>query len=606
MKKITLVTALSVLFSLPAVPSQAEGAELSSIAAKRKRRGKRRRKRRKKPPPPPPASKKEEEAPEAQEAPEEAPAADTPAPPPPPSSGPVSAAQKAAEKAMAADDVEAAAVTFASIATGSAEGDQGRAQYWLGKALYKLEFYAAAAAVFGQIVEVGGQHPYHRNTLLWLAQLSRVLPEGAGVLDKVGTYKPTELENEAFDEVRNELYYLLGRHFYRKGDLAQANALLGRVVRDSDYYIPAQFFAGVASTREFKAQPAVAAFKEVLRKNAENRANEDNRRAKRDKKKKARLLRKLRRKNKSNAQTAELEFDEQNERFAELANLSLGYIFYQVGKFETAVKYYNFVPMNSPYWLDAVFASAWSEFRMVEVDPKNANVHYQRALGYIHTLDAPFFNDHLYPEATILKAVTYYYNCRYDQALDSISDFTGRYKTTKEQLTKVLESAKSDFDFFELTVKILKGESDLEPFVERIARKSLQDKTLEKHYQYVERLQGEQERLAEMSGPFRDGPAGDVVTDNIDINLSVAKEASGALARKRIQAQISEIRKLEREAIRVEYEVYNKLQTAGKRNDQVLQRPKVDKEHEIYRYNGEYWQDELGFYFFQVTSWCKE
>ena len=95
----------------------------------------------------------------------------------------------------------------------------------------------------------------------------RELPEGAEVLQKVGTYKPTDLESEEFDEVRDELYYLLGRFYYQKGDLGQSIALLGQVPDNSDYYIPAQFFLGVAETREFHGPQAVEAFKNVLRKN---------------------------------------------------------------------------------------------------------------------------------------------------------------------------------------------------------------------------------------------------------------------------------------------------------------------------------------------------
>jgi hypothetical protein len=36
------------------------------------------------------------------------------------------------------------------------------------------------------------------------------------------------------------------------------------------------------------------------------------------------------------------------------------------------------------------------------------------------------------------------------------------------------------------------------------------------------------------------------------------------------------------------------------------QKPKIDSEHEIYNYNGEYWKDELGYYNYKVTSLCKE
>ena len=43
--------------------------------------------------------------------------------------------------------------------------------------------------------------------------------ESAGVLEKIGQYKPQDLEDEAFDEVRDELYYLLGKFNYGGGDL---------------------------------------------------------------------------------------------------------------------------------------------------------------------------------------------------------------------------------------------------------------------------------------------------------------------------------------------------------------------------------------------------
>src|SRR5690606_32662080 len=212
----------------------------------------------------------------------------------------------------------------------------------------------------------------------------------------------------------------------------------------------------------------------VLRKNIQMR--DANGGAKKKKKKKKELT------------SVELDFAEQNQRFEELANIALGYIFYQVGKFDTAIKYFDRVPMQSPYWLESVFAAAWSEFRLVEVEPDFANRHYQRTLGYIHTLNAPFFYDYLYPEALVLKSVTYYFNCRYGPAKAAIDEFTSRYVKTKEDLQAVLDRAPEDYELFELTVAIRASESDLDPFVEKVARKSMQDKTLEKYYAYVERL----------------------------------------------------------------------------------------------------------------------
>ncbi len=564
---------------------------------------------RKSPPPPPGASKSPPPPPGSRSKTPPPPPGASKSPPPPPGGakagalpeGLASAEQKAAEKAYDEQEKYAdAAIVFFDVANGDKSGDIPRAQYWLGKALFKLGMYGAALASFDGIVSGGANHPYHQLTLPWLASLSRMLPETAGVLEKIGTYAPSELETEKFDAIRPELYYLLGRYYYQIGDLGQAIALFKLVGEDSEFYIPAQFFNGVSETREYHGAEAVEAFKNVLRKNIEMRD------AVGAKKRDATSRMSDRKKKKLGLSTADLDFIEQNERFDQLANMSLGYIFYQVGKFDTAIKYFDRIPMESPYWLDGVFAAAWSEFRLVEVEPDDANRHYQRTLGYIHTLNAPFFYDYLYPEAIVLKAVTYYYNCRYTPAKAAIDEFNERYIRTKSDLQSVLDAAPEDFELFELSQAIRDGNSALDPFVEKVARKSLQDKTLEKNYDYVARLEFEEGVLSQQSSAFKDSGVGEFVTEMLDFTSSDAKEKTGSLARKRLSDQIKEIQKLEREAIKTEYEILNKLKAVGEGGVGALQRPQIDSEHEIYNYNGEYWQDELGYYNYRVTSECAE
>ena len=126
--------------------------------------------------------------------------------------------------------------------------------------------------------------------------------------------------------------------------------------------------------------------------------------------------------------------------------------------------------------------------------------------------------------------------------------------------------------------------------MEKVARKSLQDKTLEKNYEYVSRLEFEEGILTEQSSAFKDSGVGEFVSEMLDFTSSDAKEQTGRLARKRVTDQINEIRRLEREAIKTEYEILNKLKAVGEGGVGALQRPSIDSEHEIYNYNGEYWQ----------------
>jgi len=552
------------------------------------------------PPPPPPGG-----------APAPATTAGPPAPPPAPpaTAAPAGSPMAQGEAAYKAEDYEGAAIQFHKIADGEIPGDVPRAQFWLGKALYKLGFFSASLSVFDEIVQAGPSHPFHKLTLPWLASLSRELPEGAEVLQKVGTYKPTDLESEEFDEVRDELYYLLGRFYYQKGDLAQGIALLDQVPEKSDYYIPAQFFLGVAYTRDWKGEPAVEAFKEVLRRSiALREAASANK--KKDKKKKVKVKGKAgkgKRRNKD-ATSIELSFEEEMRQYEHLAALGLANIFYMVGKFDTSIKYLDKIPLDSAYFLDAIHWAAWAEFRMVEVDEENSNRHYQRTLGYVHTLNAPFFEDYLYPDALKLKAVTYYFNCRYDSAKRTVDEFNTRYPKTMEDLKGILEQAPEDFALYDLALKIRNEESGLDPFVEQVALKALQDKQLGKYFAYVAELEREMEMFDDMSGTFKSAGVGERVTEDLDLALSQAREATGAEARTRITGMIKEIKDLKIEMIKVQFEILEKRkqQKSLEQYPAKPQKPDIDAEHEIYKYNGEYWQDELGYYRYEVTSICKE
>ncbi len=557
------------------------------------------------PPPPPPAG---DTAPPAPPATGEAPAAPPPAAPPPAPNAAAGGPNAQGEAQYKGEDYEAAAIQFYKVYAAEVPGDQPRAQFWLGKTLYKLKFYSASLSVFDEIVQAGPAHPFHKLTLPWLASLARELPEGAEVLQKIGRYKPTDLEDEAFDDVRDELYYLLGRFYYEKGDLPQGIALLDQVPNASDYYIPAQFFLGVAHTRNFTGEPAVGAFKNVLRRSIELREAEEKKKKSDKKKKKSKKVKKTSRRRDKGKTEIETSFEDEMRQYEHMAAFGLANIFYMVGKFETAIKYLDKIPVDSPYFLRAIHMAGWAEFRRVEIDDANANQYYQRALGYVHTLNAPFFEEYLYPDGIKIKAVTYYFNCRYDSAKRAVDEFNRKYPKAMEDLQAILEGAPEDFKLYEMTRKILSDESGLDPFVEQVARIALSDKSLTKYILYVDELEREQQALQDMSSAFKGAGIGERVTEDLDLALSAAREATGAETRERLTGEIKEIKDLNKEMIKVEYEILEKRKQQGslEQNPGKPQRAKIDSEHEIYKYNGEYWQDELGYYRYKVTSLCKE
>ena len=188
-----------------------------------------------------------------------------------------------------------------------------RAEFFMGKTLYQMGFYAGSLAYFDKIVQAGDAHTYHGAALKWLAALSRVLPETSGILEKIGTYDAERARrSDRSRSVKDELLFLLGRHYYRHGgdgDFDKAIALFQQVDRDSEFFIKAKFFEGVTYVRKYEGKPAVDAFKEIL----------DHRR------------RSARRQYKAD------DIDNYNE----LAQLQMARVFYSTQQFDTSIKYFE-------------------------------------------------------------------------------------------------------------------------------------------------------------------------------------------------------------------------------------------------------------------------
>jgi len=188
--------------------------------------------------------------------------------------------------------------------SGDSEANKQKAEFWMGKALYKLTYYSAALTYFDRIVQKGPSHAHYNETLKWLASLSREVADSAGILEKIGKYSRKDLEQPALESVRDELYFLLGKYHYTKNNFKEAVALFNMVPRQSPFYVQAKLFEGATHVREYNAKPAVDAFREVLRVGAETD-------------------------------------DPKVKPYEDLANLSLARTYYSTGQYELAAKYFD-------------------------------------------------------------------------------------------------------------------------------------------------------------------------------------------------------------------------------------------------------------------------
>ncbi|MEM9865441.1 MAG: hypothetical protein AAF938_27795 [Myxococcota bacterium] len=516
-------------------------------------------------------------------------------PPAPPADGPPSEALANAlrlyQQASAQPDrYQAAAVQFQRVVEGETQDAQAnvqKAQFFLGKCLYHLRYYQSALAIFDEIGQQGQGHLYFDQTLQWLAQLASQLPEPAGIIEKVGRYGIDQLDqfntSESAD-LYNELLFIMGRFQYNQGEFQPAIELFGRISTTAPQYVEAKFFEGIAYIRMRQARPAIASFRAII----------------------------------DGIENGDVEGVEDEERMRNLAWISLARVYYTAANrtdengetqvdgrlLGQAVEAWNTVDQGSEYWLPALFESSWAFFLADE---------YSRALGNVHTIFSPYFADSYYPEALVIKAVTFFVNCQVENAQAMVGLFHEKYDPVRQELESLLAQFEDNTQFFSFLVQVRAGEANLSPAVRGIVSSALSDRTLLRNVEYVRVLEAEEERLNQAPTEFQNSSLGARILQDVAVAKSFAIDQTGDIARARYNRLIDELADLTNQMDTVEVEIISTIRgTVEAETQEQLVQPnegrggdvEVDEEHQLWEFNGEYWRDELGYYRQQVTNRC--
>lgn len=502
----------------------------------------------------------------------------------PVSSTPPSKTLERAIKLYDKEDYFSASIELKKVLDGESGDDaknKQRAEFFMGKTLFNMGknakppwgFYAASLAYFDKIVQAGDAHTYHGAALKWLAALSRVLPETSGILEKIGTYDAAALEDPSLATVRDELYFLLGRHFYRRGgdgDFDKSIALFQKVSRESEFFIKAKFFEGVTFVRKYEGKPAVAAFKEIL------------------------IIGQERPRQYKSADIA---------NYNELAQLQMARVFYSTQQFDTSIKYFEKLDQNSADWTESLFEASWAYFM------KTLN---SKALGNIHTLNAPYFENQFFPESMLLKSVIYFKYCLYDQAEEAIQDYNDKYKPLAKNLVDLVAKYDDNAEFYDYVKKVKANKAGLDPQTQRLVMSVLNDKTLLKTFAWVDELNIELDKLQKSDKAWQTTQVAAEVLQELTVQQSVAAADAGKVARDRVDRLARELGAFSRDGSKIKFEILNakaeklsaeamKVRVSSNTKEEPIV---VDDEHFAWRFNGEYWKDELGYYRFKIRSRC--
>jgi len=172
-------------------------------------------------------------------------------------------------------------------------------------------------------------------------------------------------------------------------------------------------------------------------------------------------------------------------------------------------------------------------------------------------------------------------------------------------------------ELYKYILKIRSGEAGLSERVQRASEGALQDRTLAKTLDYVTELDRELSAVDRADPSWKSTAVAGTVLQDLTLQRSIAENEAGGLARKRLERLASEIQELIKQAIKIEYETLQGQKGVLEANIKGEQAAisgtskkavniAADDEHVYWKFNGEYWKDELGYYRFRVVNRCEQ
>jgi len=503
----------------------------------------------------------------------------------------VEARMRAATRLFEERNYEAAALGFWEILQDpKAASAHSRAEYMLGKSLYRLGMYHSALAIFKRVLARGEADRFFATSLEWLFFIAHKTTNQSVVLDEIARFAGVAFPERYQDEYR----YLLAKYNFARGralidaqeveggrttayadaarqSLEEARRLVAMVPAGSPFYPKAKYLEGLALYATGKPALAVESFKDVVR-----------------------------------ATNPRREGTYYDPKLRELAFLQLARIHYEHRQNRYANFYYSRIVRGSDQWLTALFESAWAYFRLGEDE---------KALGNLLTLRSPFFRDEYFPEAMLLEAVIYYENCRYSEARRAVDLFLERYGPLYRAVTKLLErELPSPQAYWDALAGL--GEGEENELLARIVRMALSDQELRHLSDSIAELDSEVKAIAQRREMFRfSGLARHLVAELQQQRQALVVKA-GHHTKRKLEREARELGQLNYRALAIKAEISSRekeaLQASLEKGESVtVVRPyrystAVDDEHVYWPFEGEFWRDELGSYEYTLTRGCKE
>jgi hypothetical protein len=445
--------------------------------------------------------------------------------------------------------------------------------YYMAKSLDDLAMYHGAQHYYMEVVRRGPRDPYFKYALPRLVAIAEYTGNETELMRIVHKIPPEAFPRQA----QNHLFYLMGRREYEKGNLANAAKYFQQISTKSTLYLKSKYFEGVISYQREKYQSAVKAFKEVYD---------------------------------SDFQASDQREAQEFKRLRTLSLMNIARIYYELNKFDNADSYYSQVDRDSDQWTQSLFERAWANFMLTRLND---------TFGLLLTTRAPHFASFEYqPEGDILRALTFFYLCRYDEANRILVDFERFYQPFRAELKAFLAEYNNE-DGLKIADKAYEQYFERDHAGSALNRQLLftvlQNRDLSTIVDHLKMMDDEAALIDAQKSVWRDTVGGHI-KKVMEQDRQRYKQRAGVVLVTELDRQNKKLGDLLSQSQIIRFEIVDAqrvdLEVKASRDialadgqDAASVDFAVSKEIIYWPFNGEFWSDELGYYQYSETSACE-
>lgn len=276
------------------------------------------------------------------------------------------------------------------------------ALYYLADSLYEMKNYLGARLYLRQLLDLRGK--YYKEALARYLEIAGRLNFFVGVDDYI-----SQARGLSGGALPAELSYVYGKWLFRRDDLPVAEripkalAVFDGLAREAGGPLRLQsiYFMGVGNVRLKAWDKAIESFTQVTKMTAR---------------------------------------DARDRQVQELAELSLGRVYFEVGKYDEAVDHYSRVSQQSDNFPDSLYEIAWCYVRKGEL---------RKAKDATEVLLLVAENSVLAPEAKILQGTLLQKLQKYEDALDTYNGVINEYAPVRDEIDALLTVNKDPVAYFD-------------------------------------------------------------------------------------------------------------------------------------------------------------